>query len=171
MVGKWTHLVAAAAVLSVATPALAAPVSAPVAPEGRALLLRPLTLTKVDDLSFGTVIPSSNPGTVSIDAVTGNRTSSPEVTLVASDPGNRAYFAGAGTPGQQVIMAMTPPASLSDGLGNTITVQSLNFDGGTTRTIAADMTFYVGVGGTLVIGADQPEGTYSATFDVTADYQ
>jgi len=159
------------AILIGASPAVAAPVSAPVPPQGRALLLIPLTLTKVQDLHFGTVVPSSLPGTVTIDATTGLRTGSPQVTLVGSDVGQRGQFAGAGSPGQQVIMALTPPAVLGNGFGDTITVQSMSLDGPNTRTIAADQTFYVGVGGVLQIGADQPEGLYTATYDLTADYQ
>ena len=47
----------------------------------------------------------------------------------------------------------------------------MTLDGPTTRTIAADQTFYVGVGGTIFVAANQPEGLYSATYDLTADYQ
>lgn len=151
---------------------MAAPVAAPTPPPGRALLLIPLTLTKVQDLHFGSVVPSSSPGTVTIDAATGARSSSPEVTLVPSDVGQRGYFAGAGSVGQQVIMALTPATVLTNGVtGDTLNVQSMSLDGPNTRTIAADQTFYVGVGGVIEVGADQPDGIYSSTYDLTADYQ
>ena len=162
---------AIAASLAAASPALGAPVAAPVPPEGRALLLIPLSLTKVQDLHFGSVVPSGAPGTVTIDAATGARTGSPEVTLLASDVGQRGYFAGAGSVGQQVIMALTPATILTNGVGDTLNVLSMSLDGPNTRTIDPDQTFYVGVGGVIEVGADQPEGVYTATYDLTADYQ
>lgn len=163
---------AALACVLAAAPAAAVPISATPEAPARALLLIPLTLTKVQDLHFGSIVPSGAPGTVTIDAATGNRTGSPEVTLLPSDVGQKGYFAGAGSPNQQVIMALTPATTLTDGLGNNISVLSMSLDGPVTRTInPVDNTFYVGVGGVLQIDADQPEGLYSATYDLTADYQ
>jgi hypothetical protein len=93
------------------------------------------------------------------------------LTLMPADVGQRGRFAGAGTPNQQVIMELTPPAELTNLAGDTIAVLAMNLDGPTTRTIAADQTFFVGVGGVIFITANQPEGLYSATYDLTADYQ
>ena len=169
---KSNLIIAMAAAALGTTSVAAAPVSSPTPPPGRALLLIPLTLTKIDDLSFGSVIPSPVSGTVVINAVTGARSVAGGVTEVPSDVGQRAYFGGAGSPNQQVIMALTPATILTDGLGNNISVLSMSLDGPATRTIdPVDNTFYVGVGGVLQIDADQAEGLYSATYDLTADYQ
>jgi hypothetical protein len=160
------------ALLTAATPLAAAPVSAPTQPPARALLLIPLTLTKVQDIHFGTIVPSTTTaGWVAINAVTGARTGSAGLTLMPADVGQRGRFAGAGTAGQQVIMSLTAPAELTNPAGDTLTVLAMTLDGPTTRTIAADQTFYVGVGGTIFVAANQPEGLYSATYDLTADYQ
>lgn len=160
------------ALLAAATPVTAAPVSAPTQPPARALLLIPLTLTKVQDLHFGTIVPSTTTaGWVSINAVTGARAASAGLTLMPADVGQRGRFAGAGTPGQQVNMALTPPTELTNLTGDTLTVLAMSLDGPTTRTIAADHTFFVGVGGIIFVTANQPEGLYSATYDLTADYQ
>ena len=160
------------ALLASASPAMAAPVAAPVPPPGRALLLIPLTLTKVQDLHFGTIVPSTTTaGFVSINAATGVRTGSAGLTLMPTDLGQRGQFAGAGTPNQQVIMALTPATELTSPAGDTITVLAMSMDGPTTRTVAADHTFYVGVGGVIFIAANQPDGLYSSTYDLTADYQ
>ncbi|HEV2043259.1 MAG TPA: DUF4402 domain-containing protein [Sphingomicrobium sp.] len=166
-------ILAVAATVLGATSASAAPVSSPTPPTGRALLLIPLTLTKVQDLHFGTIIPSTTTQvTVTIDPSTGARNSSLPSSLHPGDVGQKAYFAGAGTPNQQVIMAMTPPASLSDGLGNSITVVAMFLDGPNTRTIdPVSQAFYVGVGGVIQVQPNQPDGLYSATYDLTADYQ
>jgi hypothetical protein len=153
-------------------PAVAAPVSAPTAPPGRALLLVPLTLTKVQDLHFGSIVPSTTTGGwVAINATTGARTASAGLTLMPTDVGQRGRFAGAGTAGQQVILALTAPLVLTNPAGDTIDVLVLTLDGPTTRTIAANQSFFVGVGGTIFVAANQPEGLYSATYDLTADYQ
>ena len=165
-------LFALAGLALAAAPAAAAPVSAPTQPPGRALLLIPLTLTKVQDIHFGTIVPSTTTaGFVQINAVTGARTASAGLTLMPANVGQRGRFAGAGTPGQQVIMDLTPPTELTNLAGDTITVLGMTLDGPAVRTIAANSSFFVGVGGTIFIGINQPEGLYSATYDLTADYQ
>lgn len=163
---------ATAATLLAAAPAAAAPVPAATDADGRALLLVPLTLVKIEDLDFGTVIRSSSPGTVTIDPSTGARTLAGGVTGVASDAGNRAYFAGAGSPNQPVIIAISPPVALVSGAGDTIPVVGMTLDGPPIRTIdPVTRAFYVGVGGTIQVAADQPEGDYNADFWLTAIYQ
>lgn len=153
------------------TGAVAAPVASPTPPPGRALLLIPLTLTKIDDLSFGSVIPSAVSGTVVIDATTGARSIAGGVTAVPSDVGQRAYFGGAGSPSQLMIVTVTAPAVLTSPLGDTLTVLALTLDGPPLRTIhPVDRTFFFGVGGIILIGADQPEGVYTSDYDVTANY-
>lgn len=172
MFSRANLLTALAGLSLTAAPAIAAPVAAPSQPPGRALLLVPLTLTKVQDLHFGSIVPSTTTaGFVSINAVTGARTGSAGLTLMPTDVGQRAQFAGAGTPGQQVIIALTPPTELTNPAGDTITVLTMTLDGPTTRTIAANHSFFVGVGGIIFVTANQPEGLYSATYDLTADYQ
>ena len=166
MFPRFKFPLALASLALTAFPAMAAPVAAPTPPPGQALLLIPLTLTKVQDLSFGTIVPSTTTaGFVSINATTGARTASAGLTLMPVDVGQRGRFAGAGTPNQQVIMALTPPTELTNPAGDIITVLSMNLDGPTTRTIATDHTFFVGVGGIIFLIANQPEGLY------TADYQ
>ena len=153
------------------TSVAAAPVSSPTPPPGRALLLIPLTLTKIDDLSFGSVIPSPVSGTVVIDASTGARTIAGGVTAVPSDVGQRAYFGGAGSPNQLVIVTVTAPAVLTNVVGDTLTVLALTLDGPPLRSIhPVDRTFFFGVGGIILVGADQPEGVYTSNYDVTANY-
>ena len=153
----------------------AAPASAATPPTqaaGQALILIPLTLTKIQDLDFGSIVPSPVSGVVTINATTGNRTFAGGVTLVPGDAGFRADFGGAGSPNQQVIMTMNAPAQLISGAGDTIDVLALTMDGPAIRTVdATTRAFFVGVGGTIQIAANQPEGDYNALFDITANYQ
>ena len=127
--------------LAFAAPVIAAPVSAPTPPQGKALILIPLTLTKVEDLDFGTVVPRPMSGFVTINADTGARAGSPAAPPACQRCRAIApCFAGAGTPSQQVIVCITPPAGLTNGAGDTIPVLALTLDdgGNPIRTIAAD---------------------------------
>jgi hypothetical protein len=167
-----TLLAAAAFAGVIAMPAPASAATPTLNANGKALILVPLTLTKIDDLSFGSVIPSSVSGVVTINATTGARTFAGGVTGVPSDVGNRAYFGGAGTPNQQVIVTINPPAQLVSAASDTIDVLGLTQNGSAIRTIdPVTRSFFVGIGGTLLIAANQPEGIYTGTFDVTANYQ
>jgi hypothetical protein len=167
-------LAALAASVAVASPAFAQSVTASATAEARGLVLQPLTLTRVDDLDFGTVIASAVAGSVTIDEDTGNRSVSGGVVGVPTAPGQRGLFAGAGTAGQQVDLTLTPPAGniLVSG-ANFLVVSSMVLDNGNslTRTIDPTGAFQVGVGGTFAIAASQPNGLYAADFDLTAEYQ
>ena len=151
--------------------ASAAPASAANSTTGRGkvLLLIPLTLTKVDDLSFGTIVPSPVAGTVTINAKTGARTSAGGVTLVPSDVGQRGLFAWAATPGQPVDFDITYPATLDDGAGHSVQVAVLYLQNSSTITDGAGVA-QTGVGGSILISANQTAGTYTNTFEVTANY-
>jgi Domain of unknown function (DUF4402) len=166
-------IAAAVAAIAAPSPALAA-LSNTANADGKALLLMPLTLTKIDDLDFGTIVSSNSSGTVALNATSGARTFAGGVSGVPSAAGHHAYFGGSGTGGQQVVVVVVPPVQLTDTNGDTIDVLALTLDNGGNpiRTIdPTARTFFVGVGGILDIAANQPDGVYSATFQVTANYQ
>lgn len=156
-----------------AVPATAAPINASDDADGEVLILVPLTLTKIDDLDFGAVVPSPVSGFVSINAASGARLVGGGVSPVPSDAGQRAYFGGAGSPGQQVIVSVAAPAELTSTTNpaDKITVLGLSIEGAPLKTIdPVTRAFFFGVGGIIMIGANQPEGTYEETFQVTANY-
>ena len=163
-------LAALAATLVAATPAVAQQASATA--EARGVVLEPLTLTKVTDLDFGTVAGSAAAGNVTVDPDSGIRTAGGGVTAVPS-AFSRARFDGLGQTGQTVDLTLTPPTGnvLVSG-ANTVAVNSMSLDsGGATRVIGASGSFSAFVGGDFGIAANQPNGTYSALFQLTADYQ
>jgi hypothetical protein len=168
------RLAALAAVLTTASPALAG-TSANAVADAKGLVLQPLTLTKVTDLDFGTVIASSTAGTVTIDADTGARAVGGGVTAVPTYPGGRGLFAGAGTADQVVSLSLNAPTLLvsTTNPSDTLAVTGLSLDNGglLTRTIDTTSAFFVGVGGDFAIAKNQPNGLYTAQFDLTADYQ
>lgn len=167
---RLTQTIAAAAALFIAAPAFAAPVSASPPAEASALLLTPLTLSRLQDLSFGTIIPSTLSGVVTVPATGAAPFASGGVTQVSTDPGIRARFAGAGSANQLVLIDATNPVTLDNGLGDTVTILALTLDGPPVRTIDANRAFFFHVGGILLVNANQPEGVYQADFDVTAQY-
>lgn len=146
-------------------PALAAPTDSA---DADALILLPLSITKVDDLEFGTVVPSSSSGTVSIAADGSGQSVTGGVTPVPSATAARALFAGAGSAGQQVSIFLAPPANLSDGNGHNVPI-SLSLEK-SVITIDSTRAFFVGIGGTVTVAANQAEGTYTGTFMVLAQY-
>ena len=165
-----TFLIAAAA-------AMASAPAAAVTPDqnagGKGLILVPLSLTKLSDLDFGSLVPSSVSGFVSIDAATGARSVGGGVTGVPSAVGNRAYFGGAGSPNQTVIVTMNSPTALTSttNTADKIPVLALTIEGSAVKTVdPTTRTFFFGVGGVIQVNANQPEGVYQATFDVTANY-
>jgi hypothetical protein len=161
-------IAAAMAAAALPAPALAGPVPATTDASGRALILIPLTLTKVDDLDFGSVIPSAASGTISIAADGSGQSVTGGVTPLPTDPGARAVFAGAGAAGQQVLIFLAPPVSLSDGAGHSMPI-SLSLQSSRV-TIGPTRSFFVGVGGTVTVAANQVEGVYTGTFTVLAQY-
>jgi len=170
---RYTLLVAAlAATTAVATPAFAQQASATA--EARGVVLSPLTLTKVTDLDFGTVAASNALGTVSIDADSGIRSVTGGVTAVPS-VFSRARFDGLAQAATTVQLSLVPPTGnlLYSGANSvSITPGSMVFDSaGSTRVVPAGGSFIAYVGAEFNIAANQPNGSYSALFQVTADYQ
>ena len=162
-------LIAAALAAGVAaSPAAATPVNATKDATGKALILIPLKITKVNDLDFATVVTSASSGTVTIAADGSGQSVTGGVTALASAPGARAQFAGAGTPNQQVDLFLAPPATIKDGLGNSMPI-SMNLEN-TSVIIDSTHAFFVGVGGTVTVGANQTDGLYTGTFTILAQY-
>jgi hypothetical protein len=138
----------------------------------KALLLKPLTLTKLSDLDFGTIVPSGAGDLVTIDADTGAR-SSATAGLISTDPGKRARFASSGLNNTFVVLQVSPPTALSDGAGHTLTVTRLDLDQGglPLRVLTpASQVFFLGIGGQVFVRNNQEEGTYTGNFTLTANY-
>lgn len=162
-------LAALAATVAFASPAVAQTTAVEPA-EARGTVLLPLSLTEDANLDFGTVLASGTAGTVTINSDSGVRSVSGGVTGVAINPGHRALFTGYGTPSTTVNLSLSAPSFLTSG-ANVVGVNSMSFDsGGASRLINAAGTFQIGVGGVFAVAANQPNGLYTATFTVTAQY-
>lgn len=160
--------IALVAALLAASPA---PAATPMTP--KALILKPFVLTKLSDLSFGSIIPSGRPEFVQIDADDGTRTMTNEAMRITSDEGNRARFASSGVDNNLVLIKLTGPKNLVNADGKLLKVNRLELDQNdkTVRQLnPTSQVFFVGVGGEIYIRPDQEEGVYTGTFTLTATY-
>ena len=163
---------AALAVALLGTAPAFAQASAPMVSKG--LILKPLTLTKLSDLDFGDIIPSGRVGGdfVRISATDGARTS-PTATLAGTNVGGRARFGSSGLNNTFVFLELSPPpyAPLTNASGNTLKLEYLVLDGSALRVLTpTSQVFFVGIGGEVLVRANQEEGVYTGTYTLTATY-
>jgi hypothetical protein len=122
-----------------------------------AIVLRPLSLLKKNDMNFGTLATSPAAGTATLNPVTGVVTTTGGVTFLAIGTApSPATFLGAGSKNApyQIRLPKTPITLTRVGGTETMTVTNWTTDGPTNRNV----------------GANQMGGTYVGTFDVTVHY-
>ena len=152
-------------------PALFAPAKAADAPVTVSLsVLDSLSVTRIDDLDFGTILSGAATGRVEIDEKDGDCSDQGGATLVGSGC-HAAVFRISGQPDTRVRIDLSSAAiTLSRiGGGASMTMDRLRVRGGGNERLEADGTFTFLVGGRLQIGANQQPGMYEATFDVTVE--
>ncbi len=166
-------LTIAAALTALCAPAQAADTNGTVT----ATVVRPNTLVKTDDLDFGTLVSGTTGGTVSINAVTGARTTGGGTTPV--DAGfQRAQFQGTGgllliTVSGSTSVTLTRAGGGAAPMTATL-VRAASTSGGGIALLGSTLlpsgvqTYYIG--GTLTVPANQPDGDYSGTFTLTVNY-
>jgi hypothetical protein len=135
-------------------------------------IVTPLTLVKIDDLSFGSVIASAAAGTVTVDEYTEARTVTGGVTAYGGTV-TAAKFSGL-TVSTSHLKIDVPNGSITiTRVGGTQTMQVNNFqlNGNKNDWVPLTTLFTFQVGARLNVGANQAAGTYVGTFDVTVDYR
>lgn len=160
----------AAAATLIAAPAFAA---APVTQSAtaKAKILKALTLNKVGELNFGTVVIGSTAGTETVTiADDGSRTCglASGSQLVCSDPSSAIKFTVTGS-NNQLVDIDVESVTLDNGAGGTIPV-NIVVPANVTLTSSGvpGNDFYVS--GSIDVSAATPEGDYIDTFDVTVQY-
>ena len=140
-----------AAALALVVPATAANCATPPTPAtADAVIILPLTVTKLDDMDFGSLAPTTA-GTAVLDPDT-------DTLSVTNAVVNNKL------PKQPVTLTTA---------GGTETMTATNFtlqSGYTKKALAQMDSFTFRVGATLNVAAAQVEGTYAGTFDVTVQY-
>lgn len=142
-----------------------------------AVILRPFTIVKTEDLLFGNMATSNIQGTVVINPNTGAVTHTNVTGLGGTIQAAQAV--GYGTPGSLVWVRWSTQAfTLARvGGGASMTVSQLRtncvlfcFAGSDPRIVPANGFLDVRFGGQLNVGANQPDGEYVGSFAVTIDY-
>ena len=150
--------------------AIAAPIASPTPPSAQAALMRPLTLTKLADMDFG-YLGVTTAGTAVINPVTNTLAVTGGVIRLGGTP-HAARFAGA-TSSSAVVIIRIPNGGITltrVGGTQTIALDSFTLDGQSKRAMARAGVFEFAVGATLRPAANQMEGVYTGTFDVTIQY-
>ena len=159
-----------AALLACAVPASAQSVSPNQDATGRAIVLRPLSLLKVEDLDFGWLTVTTA-GTAIVNPFTGVVTTTGGVIAAGGDP-VPAEFVGAASRNTPVkIRIPNRPVTITrQGGTETMTVSNWTLDGPADRKTGPERAFTFRVGATLNVGANQADGLYTGTFDVEVQY-
>ena len=164
-------LVAAAMIAPLFSAAsFAAPVGAPQPATGQAVILLPTTVTRLDDLDFGK-LSATAAGTAILDSTSDAVTTTGGVLFQGGSPHAARFIAT--SPSKNVVKIKLPnKATTLTRVGGTETMilDTWNINGALTRNVVAREQFEFKVGGTLHIGANQAEGVYTGTFDVTVNY-
>jgi hypothetical protein len=136
----------------------------------KVVTLKPLSIVKISDLEFGTMIAGTAAGTVVIDPTTDARTTTGGTTAAGGTP-KAAQFLTYGTQNSilQVTRGPLPVLSRAGG-GATMNVTQLTLNGPVTRVVNPAGVLDLRVGGTLAVAANQLAGTYSGNFDITVTY-
>lgn len=162
MLNKKIALLGAAAIAMVSTGANAATVSATAEVD----ILAPVTLVQTAGLDFGVVASGAAAGTVTLTPVSDVRTCSAGLACVGA--ANRGAFSVVGASGYTVIITVAPATTLT-GTGGA--PMALSLAGSNPIIIANGLPQTFNVGGSLTVGAAQGAGTYTGTYNVSADYQ
>ncbi len=149
---------------------LAAPALAEVEPAtGRATVLNPLSVVNTSDLDFGTLARGTTAGTATVNPASGARTTSGGTTAAGGTPGP-ATFIATGVVNRIFIIALGTNPMLTNGTGGTMTANPLMIDGPTLQLFGAGGITTIRVGGILNVAANQQEGDYTGTFNLTVIY-
>ncbi|HVU31426.1 MAG TPA: DUF4402 domain-containing protein [Sphingomicrobium sp.] len=129
-------------------------------------IVSPLSLTKNNDLDFGTIVGPFSNNTVTLD-MSDNRNCG---TLTCSGTPKSASFTVTGTGGQTVLLTIPASVTLNGSVSGTLNVDLTTAKPGN-QVLGAGGSATFGLGGTLTIPTGTADGVYSNTFTVTANYQ
>ncbi len=143
------------------------------------VIVEPLSLVKVKDLDFGQVFVRANAGTVTISPFDVRTQTGGE--LFGTKEHHAAQYAGLGRRNQRVEITITPTSIWLTGPGARMRVRDFTIGAvygsqviaGGRRIMIRSATggWIMGVGATLVVGANQTPGIYEGEYEITATYQ
>jgi hypothetical protein len=133
----------------------------------------PLSILETSAMDFGTVAGGPGADTIILTIAGGRSVGGTDARLIATGPGAAGDFTITGEPSQTYVVSYSASATLSDGGGNSMTVDT--FTDNSPSPLSGAGTDTLLVGGTLNIGVNQPGGTYSTAtggtpYVVTVNY-
>lgn len=132
---------------------------------------KPLQLTALRDLQFGTVLVGTFTGTQNVTISTGGRTCGSGSGLTCSGVFNTAQFRLIGTNNQiALISSPTPTVTLSNGAGGTLAL-TLSFPSSLSIDNSGNPGRIFELGGTLPFTSTMADGIYTGTIDIQVAYQ
>ena len=133
-------------------------------------MLHPLNLVLKGDLDFGT-IAVAGAGTVVIEPNANVATMSGGVVPLGGSPTAATFVGAAGSASVVIIRIPKQPIVITRAGGTeTLSVRDFTLQGQDKRTLAKQESFEFRVGATLIVPANQIDGTYLGSFDVTVHY-
>ena len=136
--------------------------------KAKATVVAAVTVEKTNDLNFGTIVPGSTAGTVTVTNG-GAATCTGTGVVCMVNTANAASFDVTGAAGSSVAVTYTDSVSLTGPAGSTPMTATLNKTA-TPLTLAAGKTPFA-FGGVLNVAASQMAGEYTtANFNVTVNY-
>ena len=169
---KTLRMTAIAAAVA-ATALTSAPALAQVAPNqnanARARVLRPLTLTWVQDFDLGTIVLSgAAPFSATVSLSQAGALTCP-ASVTCSGTTSTARYNVRGT-NNQVVNISAPNVTLSDGSGNNLLL-TVSAPASVTLTSSGAPGDNFDIGGSITVTDTTVDGVYTGVFNVTAQYQ
>jgi hypothetical protein len=132
---------------------------------------KPLQLTALRDLQFGTVLVGTFAGTQSVTIGSSGRTCGSGSGLTCSGVFSTAQFRLVGSNNQvALISSPTPTVTLSNGAGGTLAL-TLSFPASLSLDNSGNPGRLFEVGGSLGFTSTMPDGVYTGTIDIQVAYQ
>lgn len=132
---------------------------------------KPLQLTALRDLQFGTVLVGPFTGTQNVVISPSGRTCGSGSGLTCSGVFSTAQFRVTGTNNQvALISSPTPTVTLSNGAGATMPL-TLSFPASISIDNSGNPGRLFEVGGTLGFTSTMADGVYTGTIDIQVNYQ
>jgi hypothetical protein len=169
---RMTSVAATAATLALtAAPAIAASstsVTANPQAQAHARILRPLTLISKQDLDLGTIALGQGAFSTTVGIAKDGTWTCDTTKVTCSAPHQVARYNVAGTNNRTVTVAVSN-VTMTSGANTLLLIVDApaTVDLGASGTAGVDFD----IGGSVSLADTTPDGVYTGTFDVTADYQ
>ena len=129
---------------------------------------RAITLTNVQGLNFGVILPFGRVGTVTVNTAGAASVNNAHVTDATNI--SASSWAVTGVPNAPYQVTLPSSATITNGTENMTVNNFTRTSGSAQLSLDAAGNANFNVGATLAVGANQPAGVYSGNFSVTVNY-